>query len=321
MAQIVLGAGGSHGPSLQTPPEAWARLADGDTRDPRFNYGELLAAADPRLKEEVTLERQQNRYAAAQAALRELTDVILQAKLDVMVVVSNTHRVVPMQPHPVFGVFRADSFPTLSRSEEGYNPDDRFKPASERPAKGTIVVRPGRRDIGDFILGNLIENGFDVACVDGLPKDAVLDDAFTFVWDWMLRGETIPMVPMLLSRDLPNQATPRRCYDLGIALRHAIEAWPGAERIGLIASGGLSHQIVDEELDRIVVAALQSGDRATLSSLPRDRLNRGPGTPEILNWITLAGAMAPLPLTLIDYIPAYRSPASTGHGMAFGYWR
>jgi len=88
-----------------------------------------------------------------------------------------------------------------------------------------------------------------------------------------------------------------------------------------MASGGLSHQILDEELDHIVVDALVERDFDTLDSLSRDRLNRAPGTPEILNWITVAGAMEPLGMTLVDYVPCYRSLAGTGHGVTFGYWK
>jgi 3-O-methylgallate 3,4-dioxygenase len=55
--------------------------------------------------------------------------------------------------------------------------------------------------------------------------------------------------------------------------------------------------------------------------VPRDRLNRAPGTPEILNWIAVAAAMAPETMTLVEYLPCYRSLAGTGHGVTFGYWR
>ena len=48
MASIVLGIGSSHGPSIQTDPVGWPRLGDSDTRDPRFDYQSLLAAA-PRI--------------------------------------------------------------------------------------------------------------------------------------------------------------------------------------------------------------------------------------------------------------------------------
>jgi hypothetical protein len=57
-----------------------------------------------------------------------------------------------------------------------------------------------------------------------------------------------------------------------------------------------------------------------MRALPRQRLNGGPGTPEVLNWVTVAAAMAPRRMTLVDYLPCYRSPAGTGHGLAFGYW-
>jgi 3-O-methylgallate 3,4-dioxygenase len=123
-----------------------------------------------------------------------------------------------------------------------------------------------------------------------------------------------------LSRDLPNQATARRCYELGLALRRHIESWPPGLRIGLIASGGLSHQIIDEELDQTVIGALVAGDDGTMRALPRDRLNRAPGTPEILNWVAVAAAMAPTRMTLVDYLPCYRSLAGTGHGLTFGSW-
>ena len=41
---------------------------------------------------------------------------------------------------------------------------------------------------------------------------------------------------------------------------------------------------------------------------------------EILNWITVGGALGGLAFDLVDYIPGYRSPAGTGVGMAFATW-
>ena len=70
-----------------------------------------------------------------------------------------------------------------------------------------------------------------------------------------------------------------------------------------------------------MIDALTAGNAAQLRALPRDRLNRAPGTPEILNWVTVAAAMAPDTMKLVDYLPCYRSLAGTGHGVTFGYWR
>jgi Catalytic LigB subunit of aromatic ring-opening dioxygenase len=320
MSKIVFAVGSSHGPTIQSPAEGWARLGDGDTRDPRFNYGELLAAAKPGLASEITIDVQRARHRAAQGALAVLAQRIAAAKPDVVVVVSNAHRIRPAEPHPVFGILRAESFPVMQRSMESYDPDTRFVAEDKRsPASGAMDM-PGRPDLANHLITSLIEDGFDIASIDRLPEGAVLDDAFSFTYDWLFGGQHIPIVPFLLSRDLPNQATARRCYDLGLALRRRIDSCPLDLRVGLIASGGLSHQIIDEELDRLVTGALVAGDAATMRALPRERLNRAPGTPEILNWIAVAAAMSPQAMTLVDYLPCYRSLAGTGHGVTFGYW-
>jgi predicted class III extradiol MEMO1 family dioxygenase len=101
-------------------------------------------------------------------------------------------------------------------------------------------------------------------------------------------------------------------------VRGAIESWKSNARVAVIASGGLSHFVIDEELDRQILKALQAKDADALCSLPRGRLNSG--TSEIRNWIAAAGAVEHLPMTLIDYVPCYRSPAGTGCAMAFAQW-
>ena len=41
------------------------------------------------------------------------------------------------------------------------------------------------------------------------------------------------------------------------------------------------------------------------------------------NWVPVAGAMAELgfAMTLVDYVPCYRSLAGTGNAMCFAHWR
>jgi hypothetical protein len=319
VAKLVLGVGSSHGPSIQSPPERWAKLADGDTRDPRFDYQALLKKARPGLDSEIVIDVQRQRHAGAHAALRKIGQLVSDAKLDVAVVVSNAHRIRPGQHQPVFSVIGCERFPVAKRSDEPFNPDLRFAPEERRKAN-TVGEAGGNAKLASHLLGRLIDDQFDVAYMEALPEGYVLDDAFVFPSEYMFGGNDIAIVPFNVSRDLPNQATPRRCYDVGVALRRAIESYPADLRVGLVSSGGLSHQIIDEELDRAVIDALVAGDRNAMCGFPRERLNGAPGTPEIINWITVAGAMAPTRMTLIDYLPAYRSIAGTGHGLTFGYW-
>jgi 3-O-methylgallate 3,4-dioxygenase len=126
-------------------------------------------------------------------------------------------------------------------------------------------------------------------------------------------------VPIMLNTYYPpNQPSAERCYQLGKALRQAVGSWQGDARVAIIASGGLSHFVLDEELDTAIIKAMQNKDEKHLTSLPGERLKSG--TSEIRNWIVTAGATEHLEMSLIDYAPCYRSPAGTGVGMAFAEW-
>lgn len=135
-----------------------------------------------------------------------------------------------------------------------------------------------------------------------------------------MNAKTIPTVPIMVNTYYPpNQPTPKRCFDLGRAVRAAIETWPNDARVAVIGSGGLSHFVIDEELDQQILKAMQTKDAEVLSALPPRRLNSG--TSEVRNWIATAGAVEHLDMTLIDYVPCYRSPAGTGCAMGFAAWR
>ncbi|TKC90072.1 hypothetical protein FAZ69_07895 [Trinickia terrae] len=69
----------------------------------------------------------------------------------------------------------------------------------------------------------------------------------------------------------------------------AVKSFPEDVRVAVVASGGLSHFIVDEELDLRVLHTLQTHDHAALRAIPRGALNSG--SSEILNWVTTAGAV------------------------------
>jgi 3-O-methylgallate 3,4-dioxygenase len=128
-------------------------------------------------------------------------------------------------------------------------------------------------------------------------------------------------VPLALNTYYPpNQPTIRRCYEFGKALARAIESWPGNQRIALIASGGLSHFVIDESIDRTFIEAMKTRRIDKLAALGEGTFQSG--TSEIKNWVPVAGAMAELGLdfNLVDYVPCYRSVAGTGNAMGFVSW-
>jgi hypothetical protein len=130
--------------------------------------------------------------------------------------------------------------------------------------------------------------------------------------------DVVPIVPICINTYYPpNQPTPRRC-----------SAWPGDprsgrklsgdRRVGIIGSGGLSHFVVDEALDRGFIDMLKRKDAEAIQNLPRRLLNSG--SSEIRNWICVGGAVEHLALEWSHYEPGYRTPAGTGTGLGFAFW-
>jgi hypothetical protein len=144
--------------------------------------------------------------------------------------------------------------------------------------------------------------------------------AYGFVIHRLFRGRPIPTLPIMLNTYYPpNRPTPSRCYQLGELLGQVISAFPQQLRVAIVASGGLSHFVCDEQLDREVLKAIGAGDSATLRNLPRASLNSG--SSEIANWITVAGAMQGHGIKWHEYVPVHRTPAGTGIGLTFLTWK
>jgi hypothetical protein len=97
-----------------------------------------------------------------------------------------------------------------------------------------------------------------------------------------------------------------------------VNLWPVDAKVAVLASGGLSHFVVHEDLDRAVLQAIAQGDEKALRELPEWQLRSG--NSEIKNWLVAAAACDHLEFDLIDYVPCRRSAAGTGVGTALAVW-
>jgi len=251
-----------------------------------------------------------------------LSVVTAAAAVDVIIVISNPHGVPPAnRMDPVFGIYLSGTDSQVGRS--GHQPSGQRGPATDvqLPLSRSVEPYSTMPSLADHLMENLVLDGFDLASCFQSDPAAGIEGPFMLPYERFLPDRETPVVPFLLSRYLPHQATPARCYALGQSIRAAVDSWDSEARVAIFASGGLSHQIIDEEQDRAVIKALEDRDADAMKSLDRSRLNKSPGTPETLNWIVVAGALEELPMTLVDYQPCYRSMAGTGHGVTFGYWQ
>ncbi|MDP6174783.1 MAG: hypothetical protein QGF09_11495, partial [Rhodospirillales bacterium] len=107
----------------------------------------------------------------------------------------------------------------------------------------------------------------------------------------------------------------------GRAVGRAIGSYDEDLKVGIAASGGFSHFVIDEDLDRRLIKAITERDEEAIRAEPESSFQSG--TSEIKNWIAAMGATegTGLEFDLIDYLPCYRSTAGTGNAMAFGLWK
>jgi len=329
MARIVLGAGSSHTPMLTLPAEEWAHRAAADYANPLLNlsdgrfvsYDQLLAEVGDRYEAVASVEGLSRQAILCQAALDRLADTLERVAPDVVVIVGDDQEEL-FSPgnQPAVAIFYGDEVVTSSKFSAEELPD-----WMQAVGRGYLMddahVLPGAPGLAHDVIAGLVDRGVDIAIsarVDD-PAKAGFGHAYGFIVQRLFKDRCIPVLPVLLNTYYPpNVPSAVRCHDIGQALRQAIEASPLDLRVAIIASGGLSHFIVDEALDRGVLEGMASGASEGLRTIPRAALNSG--SSEILNWVLAAGAIGDLPLAWCEYQPVYRTPAGTGVGIAVALW-
>ena len=329
MAEIVLGLASSHTPQMSTSASYWIEHAARDERNTQLlgrdgsyhSYAELLADADPALAAQLEAPVWEDKFDRAQAAVETLGQRLAETAPDAVVIVGDDqHELFGADGVPAIGLFTGECVMDLPPDAERFArmPKD-IQAANWAAHSGTPDSYPVAAGLSGHLATALTSQEFDVTVMSEQPKGRSLGHAFTFVRRRLHLAPEVPIVPVLLNTYYPpNVPPPGRCWRLGEALRAGIESWDGSARVAVFASGGLSHFVVDENLDHAVLDGLAGSDEAALGQLPIGLLRSG--TSEILNWITAGGALDGLSFDLLDYIPAYRSPAGTGVGMAFATW-
>jgi 3-O-methylgallate 3,4-dioxygenase len=330
MADIVLAIGTSHSPLLNSPAEDYPKHAAIDASGRKLidkdgkpcTYGELLEKADSSIKQQIEQPVLEERSARCNANIERLARELADARLDALIVIGDDqHEQFFEDNMPAILIYWGETIENNPLRMADDAPQFWRKARSQFHEEAQPRQYPVASNLGLHLIEQLIEQGFDVSQAKKLAKEHGEGHAFGFVHRRMMKDDSIvPILPVALNTYFPpNQPRPRRCYALGQAIRKAVQGAEGYARVGILASGGLSHFTVDEELDRGVLDACRRNDGEALASIPTEKLNSG--SSEIRNWIALAAAVKDLDLDWISYIPAYRSRALTGVGLCFAHWR
>lgn len=330
MSEITLGLGTSHTPMLLAADETLPRFLETDQaikhvdKDGRpTSYQALLEQAGADMARMVTHKLMITRQNQARAAAQRLRQTLLNGGLDALIVFGDDQNESYLEDcRPTFAIYFGDTIRNDNKQHDTYshlpewyikNRAAFFEPDQPRdyPVHSTLALH---------LIETLMDDDFDIAASKTLRTGEGEGHAVAYVHRHVMDPDhPIPVVPVFLNTYYPpNQPRPRRCYQLGRAVRRAVESFPGRERVGVIASGGLSHFLVDEEFDRAILEALVDKRADFLENLPRNKLQAG--SSEILNWVAVGGAVEHLRMNWFDYVPGYRTPAGTGTGMSFASW-
>ncbi len=329
MANIVLGIATSHSPMLVTETKNWGDRLPADRamkhawKGGDWSFDELVEARSGEgLAEQSTKEVWDARLEQCQANVEKLADIFEEARIDVAVIVGNDQgEIYNSTLNPAFAIHYGDKITNYEFSEERMA---KLPPGIEVSIPGYIpaggAVYDGCPELALKIIEQAIADEFDVAAMSDLPV-AETPHAWGFIYRHIMRDNPCPSVMATVNTFFPpNQPTMRRCYKFGQSILEAIREWDSDLRVAVIASGGLTHFVVDENVDKTFLNALETGNLESVFAMGEKTFRDG--TSEMKNWIPVAGAMGTLGLKphVLDYIPCYRSEAGTGNAMGFVYW-
>jgi aromatic ring-opening dioxygenase catalytic subunit (LigB family) len=239
------------------------------------------------------------------SAFRALGAAIAESKPQALVVFSDDH------VHNFF----LNNFPAICIGAA-----DRYPAPVEHWLKADKRVLKGDADLGAYMLTSALENGFDPA----FSMELTLDHGVLTPLELGGIGRDLPIVPVLFNCVQPPMPPMRRCYDFGVWLGKALRAYGGLERIAILATGGLSHDLatprmgmVNEAFDRELLRLLESANAEAVVKYATDHVHEaGNGAEEIRMWMAAMGCAAGRPFRTAYY----RAVQDWYTGIALGDW-
>jgi protocatechuate 4,5-dioxygenase beta chain len=221
----------------------------------------------PALKNEI--------FAAYEAMGRDFES----GKPDALIVLSNDHL------HNFF----LNNFPALciGTGESYESPIEHWLKAKRR-------VFQGDQAFGSYLLKAALEAEFDPA----FSMEMVLDHGSLTPLELAGLDPDLPIVPILFNCVQPPMPTMRRCYNFGRFLGKAISDYKGVDRVAILATGGISHDIatprmgmVNREFDETLLGLLEEGDPDKVIAYATGFVHTaGNGAEEIRMWMAAMGA-------------------------------
>jgi len=228
-----------------------------------------------------------------------------RAKPDTVILVYNDH----------LNRFRLDTYPTFA-----WGLGAEYAVADEGRGARAFPPVPGNADLSWRLAERVVEAGFDLTLCQEMTLDhgamSVLPLLFPRPWP-------VKVIPLAVNAILYPLPTPKRCYELGRAIGNAIAQDGANERIVMMASGGLSHQlhgpdfgVVNKDWDERFLDLIETQPDVLANASHKDFADRGGAeSVEMMLWLTMRGALATATDAPTRVHRSYAAPGLTGCGV------
>jgi aromatic ring-opening dioxygenase catalytic subunit (LigB family) len=223
-------------------------------------------------------------------AYRAMGQDFQAGKPEVLIVLSNDHL------HNFF----LNNFPALciGVAESYESPIEHWLKAKRRVFKGDQAF-------GSYLLQSALNEGFDPS----FSMEMVLDHGSLTPLELAGLDPDLPLMPILFNCVQPPMPTMRRCYQFGQFLGRAIRDYRALDRVAILATGGISHDIatprmgmVNREFDEKLLQLMEAGDHDAVVRYATEFVHTaGNGAEEIRMWIAAMGAAGDLPFRRAYY--------------------
>lgn len=195
----------------------------------------------------------------------------------------------------------------------------------DSPVEGWLKVEK-RKIAGDTALGAfLVEAAFDAGFDPSFSMELTLDHGMITPMELAGVSGRFTCVPLLINCVQPPLPRMDRCLAFGRRIGAAIAAYPGARRVAVLATGGLSHDVgtprmgeLNEVFDRTFLDLLAVGDPAPLAAYAQAEVNKaGNGAEEVRNWLLAHGIAGCSGFELYSYRPV----TEWYTGIGIGRWQ
>ena len=180
---------------------------------------------------------------------------------------------------------------------------DRFEPADEGWGPRPVPVVQGHPELAAHISQSVIQDDFDLTIANRMPVDHGLTVPLSLMcgqppkdpFEWPFK--VIPFAVNVVQYPVPSG---RRCYQLGQAIRKAVESFDEDLNVQIWGTGGMTHQLqgpraglINREWDNAWLDRLIA-DPAGTADIPHIDYVREAGSEgiELVMWLIARGAMA-----------------------------